>query len=390
VRYVVGVDAAVTPAQAGALLRAAGGRPRRTVVALDAHRVDVSAARRDAFLAALRQDARVRFVERDRVISLPIDERPRTVGASGDAQARSARTAERTVGRKVRRSPATPTCARVAVVDTGVALDHPSLRGRIALNRAETPGNGRDDDGNGYIDDYGGYNAASGRGDADDENGHGTHVAGIIAAANNAKRQSVGMCRRVEVVPVRFMAADGRGSTSGSAEGIVYAVRAGAKVINCSYTSQTHTRVEAEAIAYARARGVLVVAAAGNASTDNDRIPVYPAAHPFDNVVAVASTDYSNIRLAPYSNWGQRTVELAAAGTSIKSTWLNSGYRSMSGTSMAAPAVTAAAAAVKARRGWNYREIRARIMTTVTRSPSLRGRTTVSGRLNFERAVGTS
>jgi subtilisin family serine protease len=221
------------------------------------------------------------------------------------------------------------------VVDTGVALDHPSLRGRIAVNRAETRGNGRDDDGNGYIDDHRGYNAAAGRGDAKDDHGHGTHVTGIIAAANNAKRHSVGLCRSVQVVPVRFMDANGAGNTSGSAEGIVYAVRAGAKVINCSYTSPTRTQVERDAIAFAR--GVL-----------------------------------------------------AAAGSAIESTWLHRGYRSMSGTSMAAPAVTSAAAALKSRRGWNYHKLRARIMNTVTNAPALRNRTAARGRLNFERAVGTS
>ncbi|MDA0174052.1 S8 family serine peptidase [Solirubrobacter taibaiensis] len=390
VRYVVGVGADVGVAEAQALLRAAGGEARRPVTGVFAHRVSIRLARRDAFVAALRRDPRVRYVELDRAVRLPPSELPRATGDTAEGLTRSARTAERDVAGKVRRSPATPKCARVAVVDTGVDLDHPALRGRVALNRAETRGNGRDDDHNGYVDDYGGYDAHGGRGDAEDTNGHGTHVVGIIAAANNGKRRAVGLCRTAQVIPVRFMDSQGLGTTSGSAEAIVYAVQAGATVINCSYTTSTRTQVEYDALAFARSRGVLVVAAAGNAGNDNDRVPVYPAAHPLDNVVAVAASSYDNIGLAPFSNWGRRTVALAAAGSGINSTWLRGGYRSMSGTSMAAPAVAAAAAAIKARRGWKYGKLRAQILSTVSRHATLRDRTTTTGRLNFERAVNTS
>ena len=387
-RYVVGVSVDVAAADAGALLRRAGGVPRRPVRGLPAHRVSVPPARRASFVAALRRDPRVRYVEAERAIRLPPAELPGATGAFREGLSRSARTAERSVGRKVRRSPATPKCARVAVVDTGVDLDHPALRGRIAINRREIRGNGRDDDNNGYVDDYAGYDAHRGNGDAEDANGHGTHVAGIIAAKSDAKHHTVGLCRSAQVIPVRFMDAQGRGTTSGSAEAIAYAVLAGATVINCSYTTTTRTQIEYDALAFARARGVLVVAAAGNAGADNDRLPVYPAAHPLDNVIAVASTSLTNVGLAPFSNWGRRTVGLAAPGSGINSTWLHGRYRSMSGTSMAAPAVTAAAAAIKARRGWKYSKLRTRVLNSVSADGKLRTRTITGGRLNFERAVG--
>ena len=208
-------------------------------------------------------------------------------------------------------------------------------------------------------------------------------------ATSNAKHHVVGLCRSAQVIPVRFMDSQGRGTTSGSAEAVAYAVRAGATVINCSYTSTTRTQIEYDALAFARARGVLIVAAAGNAGADNDRLPVYPAAHPLDNVIAVASTNLTNIGLAPFPNCGRRTVGLAAPGSGINSTWLHGRYRSMSGTSMAAPAVTAAAAAIKARRGWKYNKLRARVLDSVSPDRNLRTRIITGGRLNFERAVGS-
>lgn len=209
----------------------------------------------------------------------------------------------------------------VAVIDTGVQGTHPDLAGLVAPGRDFTT-------------------VAGGRGDAD-PNGHGTHVAGIIAALAGNGRGGQGLTPGATILPLRVLDASGAGYDSNVAQAVIYAADAGADVINLSLGSPGSSDVLAGAIAYAHERGVVVVAAGGNARTSGSPVN-YPAAYPF--VIAVAATDRDDTD-APYSNIGSY-LDLAAPGSSILSTYKNSDYMLMSGTSMASPFVAAAALAV--------------------------------------------
>jgi type VII secretion-associated serine protease mycosin len=212
----------------------------------------------------------------------------------------------------------------VAVIDTGVDAGHPDLAGQILT----------------------GYDVITGTtGAATDPNGHGTHVAGTIAAltGNNVGVGSVAPNARI--LPIRVLGANGGGYMSDAATGIVYAADHGANVINMSLGSTAKVAAVSNAIAYARSKGVTVVAAAGNERASGSPTS-YPAADA--GVIAVAATDSAD-RVASYSNAGTY-VDVAAPGSGIVSTvpTAKGGYGSMSGTSMASPHVAAAAALLKA------------------------------------------
>ncbi|HEY6886824.1 MAG TPA: S8 family serine peptidase [Solirubrobacter sp.] len=234
----------------------------------------------------------------------------------------------------------------VAVIDSGARLDHPDLAPNIWTNFAEIPGNGIDDDNNGYIDDVHGVDLSStepGQ-DVSDGYGHGTHVAGIIAAALNG-RGVVGAAPQAKLMIIKVFDNSGAGTTGSVAEAIRYAAANGARVINLSLTSDSNDERVAEAVQAAAAANVLIVAAAGNASRDIDTAPAYPAALPASNLLAVASTDPADGRgMSDYSNFGRLTVQVAAPGAQILSTANDGGYVDMSGTSMASPLVAGVAA----------------------------------------------
>lgn len=222
--------------------------------------------------------------------------------------------------------------AVVAVIDTGVQATHPDLKGRVLK----------------------GYDFIGGDRSANDSNGHGTHVAGIVAATANNKRGIAGLAPSARILPVRVLDSAGNGNTLTVARGINYAVRKGADVINLSLAgTQSDVHIEA-AVRNAIRRGVVVVAAAGNAGCSAPTS--YPAALP--GVIGVGATDRRN-RVPGFSNCGTY-VDLVAPGVSIRSTMIKrsapglgcsygSSYCSLSGTSMASPHVAAAAAILVSR-----------------------------------------
>ena len=278
-------------------------------------------------------------------------------------------------------------CAKVAVLDTGIQLNHPDLKQNLWTNSKETE-NGLDDDGNGYVDDVQGVDIVTGRGSGNDENGHGTHVAGIIGARGNNDRGISGLCWKVKIVNVRILDAEGRGYVAQQVAGIEYALRAGAKVINCSFGGPDSSDVMRDAIAEARKQGALIVAAAGNDGVDTDTTPFYPAAYPDSHVLSVAATDERD-KLASFSNYGAKTVDLAAPGDAIGSTYLKSDYLYLSGTSMAAPYVAAAAAMLhEYKSSWDTGDISSRLRQKGDELSSLRGKTAFGERLNVNRALG--
>ncbi len=259
----------------------------------------------------------------------------------------------------------------VAVVDTGAKLDHPDLAPNIWTNFAEIPGNGVDDDHNGYVDDVHGVDltTTSARQDLSDGHGHGTHVAGIIAAARNG-RGVVGVAPKARLMIVKVMNAKGEGTTGAVAEGIRYAAANGARVINVSIQGNDPDPRMNDAIAAAAAANALVVVAAGNSSRDIDSQPSYPAAIPAPNLVAVAATSPDTGKaLNSASNFGRLDVQLAAPGENILSTANTGGYVYLTGTSMAAPMVSGVAALVAALNpNLSAQDLRAVLLQNATRS----------------------
>ena len=207
----------------------------------------------------------------------------------------------------------------VAVIDSGVDIDHPDLQTNIWTNPGETPGNGEDDDGNGYIDDVNGWDFLSNDNDPDDPFGHGTHVAGIAAAAGDNATGVAGVSWTTKIMPLRFLDTFGFGSTADAIMAIEYATAMGADVINNSWGGGGYTQALKDAI---DASDAVVVCAAGNTITgglNNDDIPYYPASYSSGHIISVAASDQDD-NLAAFSNFGNESVDLAAPGTNIYST----------------------------------------------------------------------
>lgn len=224
---------------------------------------------------------------------------------------------------------------KIAIVDTGVQLNHPDLSSKIVA----------------------GYDFVSDDTIADDGNGHGTHCAGIAAAATNNSTGIAGMAPNASIMPVRVLNNRGSGTLDDVAAGIRWAADNGAQVINLSLGASSGSTTLSEAVDYAWNKGAVVVAAAGN---DGSSSPNYPAY--YSNTIAVGSTD-SNDNKSSFSNYGTSWVDVAAPGSSIYSTYKSSSYNSLSGTSMATPHV-AGLAGLLASQGRSASNIRAAIENT--------------------------
>jgi subtilisin family serine protease len=231
----------------------------------------------------------------------------------------------------------------VAVVDTGVDLAHRDLAPNMWTNPGEVPGNGLDDDGDGIVDDVHGADFVNGDGDPSDDNGHGTHVAGIVAARGNNGVGVAGLAWRARIMAVKVLGADASGDMATVSAGVRYAIAHGARVVNLSLTGPSPGPDLAAAVDAAAAANVLVVAAAGNAHADDDVVASYPANLDAPNLVTVTSSDQRGV-LAPSASFGRSSVDLAAPGEEILSTARGGGYEFRSGTSTAAAQVSGALA----------------------------------------------
>ncbi|HEV2873728.1 MAG TPA: S8 family peptidase, partial [Thermoleophilaceae bacterium] len=277
----------------------------------------------------------------------------------------------------------------VAVIDSGVDRDHPDLAPNAWRNPGESgsgrESNGLDDDLNGRVDDWRGWDFVAGDGDPADENGHGTHVAGTIAARRGNGIGVAGMADGSRLMALRVLDAEGSGSVASVILAYAYAARAGAKVVNLSLGSSVSSRAESDAIE--ALPDMLFVAAAGNGGEDgigddNDLDPEYPCAYPLPNVLCVAASDNRD-RLAPFSNFGDLAVDLAAPGVDIVSTVPGGGYGWASGTSMATPHVSGAAALLwAASPGAPASQIKSALLAGVDPVTAFAGRTVTGGRLN--------
>ncbi|GGK88598.1 S8 family serine peptidase [Mangrovihabitans endophyticus] len=284
----------------------------------------------------------------------------------------------------------------VAIVDTGMQLDHPDLP-PVWTNPGETCGNGVDDDHNGYVDDCTGWDFAHDDNtifDAADSNDHATHIAGTIAAIPDNGRGIAGLAPGATIMPLK-VSTNGSMLTSDIAEAIRYAADNGAKVINASFggspgsAPRSAVRVMEDAIAYAGSKGVLVAAAAGNDGANTDQAAVWPADLPLDNIISVGASTAAEER-ASFSNYGASTVDIFAPGHYIASTVPGSRYAAMQGTSMATPHVAAAAAAVlSADPSLTPAQLRQRLMDTADPVAAYQNISVTGGRLNAEQAIGS-
>ena len=261
----------------------------------------------------------------------------------------------------------------VGVIDSGVEYDHPDLVDNMWTNSDEIAGNGIDDDGNGYVDDFFGYDFDNEDPDPRDDNGHGTHVAGTIGARGNNSIGVTGVGWNASLMALKVI---GTGSNADVARAIDYATDNGAKITNNSYgyagSNVGGSQTISNAVGRAKDAGVLYVVAAGNsrstipASNMDGSFNSWPAelSKVHDNVITVAATD-SDGSFASYSHWGTESVQIAAPGTQIGSTYTNGGYVYSSGTSMAAPHVAGAAALLWAERPeLSYLDIKDAMLST--------------------------
>ena len=271
----------------------------------------------------------------------------------------------------------------IAMVDTGIDYTHRDLQSRMWTNEGEVPNNGLDDDGNGYVDDVYGYDFYDDKSDPWDDHRHGTHTAGIAAAAWNHRVGIVGVAPHCRVMALKIFDVAGSGSTAAAAEAIIYATNMGAKITSNSYGGPLYSQALDLAFEYAFENDVVSIASAGNGSTDSAS---YPAA--LKNVLSVAATDDDD-QPAEFTNYGE-FVDLAAPGVSVLSTvpylWNASGYALFSGTSMAAPHVAGIAALIRSHDpSATNRAVQSALMTAV--DPLDTALDLGTGRCNAKRAL---
>ncbi|MBF0297086.1 MAG: S8 family serine peptidase [Oligoflexia bacterium] len=316
----------------------------------------------------------------------------------------------------------------VAVIDTGVDYTHEDLVANIWKNNREmgldTDGkdkssNGIDDDGNGYIDDVIGWDFVQNDNKPFDlttsiwemimgggNPGHGTHCAGNVAAHSDNSLGIIGVAPNVRIMPLRFLSEKGEGSTADALKAIQYAIANGARVLSNSWGSEGEDSSEGQTnqalrdvITYAGTKGVLFIAAAGNGhngvgyDNDADAKPGYPASYDMENIISVAAIDLNN-NLGSFSNWGKKSVDLAAPGVRVYSTVPGNIYNDVvldfmgttvywDGTSMAAPHVSGAAALYWSKypnKSWS--EVKNAILNSTQKIPSMNNKSVTGGKLN--------
>jgi hypothetical protein len=275
----------------------------------------------------------------------------------------------------------------VAVIDSGIDYNHEDLRTNMWENPGEIAANGLDDDENGYVDDVFGINAITGGGDPLDDDGHGTHVGGIIAAAGNNGIGVSGVCWTCKMMALKFLPSNGSGTVSDEIECIQYAIENGARIINGSFGDYSFSQAEKDAIDAAGQKGILCVFAVGNEGRNNDVESHFPSSHESENIIAVGISDRDD-ELVSWSDYGLSSVDVAAPGLQILSTGLNNGYRIDNGASVAAPHVTGIAALLKAYEpDITWLEIKSRLIGGVDAQSSMGGFLLTGGRVNAYRSL---
>lgn len=294
----------------------------------------------------------------------------------------------------------------IAVIDSGLDLTHPDMEGKLFVNPGEIPNNRRDDDGNGFVDDVSGWDFMRRDPQPDDENGHGTWMSSIAAAATNNARDVAGVSWGSRVLPLKVADASGSVFVSLEVQAIAYATMMaahGVRVINMSFGGSGRSRSVEQALRAAGEAGIIAMAAAGNGGEDgigddNDSAAFYPANYSLtlENVVSVASTDRFN-RLSRFSNFGRQSVDVGAPGEGIfgltvrdASAELGSADGILSGLGTSpATAITSGVAALiySAFPEITPAQVKARLRGCVDRFDTLLDTTFSGGRINAERAL---
>lgn len=267
----------------------------------------------------------------------------------------------------------------IAIIDSGVDPNHPDLAANMWTNPGEIPGNGIDDDRNGYVDDVHGINAQRHTGNPMDDNGHGTHCAGVIGAVTNNREGIAGLNWTATMAGIKMSNEFGSADAASAIASILYATAIGARITSNSWGAGAFSQGLKDVMA---ASPALHICAAGNSAQDNDLYPTYPASYDLPNVVAVAAHN-RNDEMPHFSNYGAHTVHVAAPGEAITSTLPNGGYGQMSGTSMATPHVAGVAGLIAAHfPGITNDQIIARLMGTAVQAPAYAGKTISGGRVD--------
>ncbi|MFK7818047.1 MAG: Calx-beta domain-containing protein [Planctomycetaceae bacterium] len=246
-------------------------------------------------------------------------------------------------GVEVEQQPIAGAGVTIAVIDSGVQLDHPELQSAIWTNESEVAGDGIDNDGNGYIDDINGYDFLDADADPYDTNGHGTFVAGVIAAAHDATGTS-GIAPYARIMPLRVLDGSASGATDDVANAIRYAVDNGADIINLSMTTADSTAIR-DAVEYADANGVLVVAASGNDGGTTPAVPASLSAH-LPTVISAGAYDANGLFDGSSLVGNSGAVQIDAPAVML-STIIGSNFGTYAGTSVSAASISAVAALVK-------------------------------------------
>ncbi|HYF96190.1 MAG TPA: S8 family serine peptidase [Symbiobacteriaceae bacterium] len=353
--FIVKFKPGVAAADRAKVAKASGGRLTKRITALDADVVEFpalkarySARSAEATLNALKRNPQVEYVEPNYIYTADLTPNDPSLGSQWawtKVQAYAAWDVTQGAAATV-----------VAVIDTGVQRNHPDLDAKIVA----------------------GYDFVQNDSAPDDGNGHGTHVSGTAAAETNNATGGAGICPGCSIMPVRVLDNNGSGTLANVASGIIWAADHGARVINMSLGGPGGSTTLESAVNYAWNKGVFLACAAGNS---NSSAPSYPAY--YSNCFAVASTTASDTR-SSFSNYGS-WVEIAAPGSAIYSTYLNSGYATLDGTSMATPHV-AGLAGLLASQGLTNTQIRDRIMSSADKINGT-GTYWTGGRINALAAV---
>lgn len=284
----------------------------------------------------------------------------------------------------------------VAVIDTGIDLNHPALKNSLWINIGETgfdknkkdkSKNGIDDDGNGFIDDVHGWNFAGNNSDIKDDHGHGTHISGLISA--DSKHYS-GVSPGTQLMTIKYYdpQAPVSGNLMNSVRAIKYAIKMGAHIINYSGGGMDPFEPERQALIEAEKKGILIVAAAGNEQTNSDLIGFYPASYGLNNVISVTATNANGERV-PSSNWGPKGVHLSAPGEEVLSTYPDGKLAKMTGTSQATAIVTGVLCQLRESRGsiMNLKDLIQTIKSTAKFNSQLIGKIQNPVEVSLKRAL---
>ena len=286
----------------------------------------------------------------------------------------------------------------VAIIDTGIDYNHEDLAANMWQNPGETgtdangndkSTNGIDDDNNGFIDDFRGWDFVNDDNDPIDDNAHGTHCAGTIGAVGDNSTGVIGVSPLVSMVGLKFLSGSGSGFISDAVQAVLYTNKIGVDISSNSWGGGGFSQSLKNAIEESANRNIVFVAAAGNSGRNTDDQAAFPASYDCANIISVAATD-RNDALASFSNFGVTSVDMGAPGVSILSTVPGNSYSFFSGTSMACPHVSGAAALLRSTNSSiSFTDIKNALMHKSDFIGSLSGKTASGSRLNIHKALST-